>query len=359
MNKIPNIFTKENYSYLCENRFPLSHKLRKQAFLHIPKEKAFSCENLHKPRDFLEQSRFFQRKHAVFNQVMVSHKQLDAVLKEIGDANTKKKPQPGVIASLNRKKIADIINIYSEVLKINDEKCRKTAKNRENSAVSAENLEISQKISAEMKILREINHKLIEMVSQKTKKMYGREKYNQDKARFLFENSSFFVDLIAQLSKKPQQFKEKTQEKSGKRASSVSFRNISRKSAKTHEFVEISQVFDEFSQNQQEISATNLQVFSRFHENSALNSAFSRKTKQNLTFFESPAEKTKSISTHLPAIFQEKAQISQKSQKLEDLREILKSERADSKKMRSFLRKKQRNFARGLDKISKKIEDFL
>ena len=51
---------------------------------------------------------------------MVSHKQLDNILHEIGEKELKKKPDPGTILNLNRKKIFDIINIYSEVLKFKD-----------------------------------------------------------------------------------------------------------------------------------------------------------------------------------------------------------------------------------------------
>ena len=171
MNKKKNIFTKENYAYLCEAKktFEDPFKLKKNKYLHIPEEKLPICYNLHKELEGQTIKKFFKKKKVLYDQIVVSNKKLDCILNEIGEKETKKRLEKGVILNLNRKKIFDIINIYTEVLKYKgvDEKKKKD-----------EEIQKKKKLLKKEEIdeMREINHKLVGMVSNNKKKNIWKRK---------------------------------------------------------------------------------------------------------------------------------------------------------------------------------------
>lgn len=231
-----NIFTKENYSFLCKNPDP--EKKDKKTYLHVPKITLPFCENLHREIEIQPINNFFKKKKALFHQIRISNRQLDCILEEIGEKEVKKKAEPGVILNMSRKKILDIIYIYTTMSEFNkknpkntledDEKInrsndkkkylengQKIIKNQENIAKKLENEDNKEtnsityqsnkkerkRIQAEMQMLRENNQKLVNMISNNQKKIYGKEKYNQEKAKILFEKKSFFFDLFSQVEK--------------------------------------------------------------------------------------------------------------------------------------------------------------
>ena len=335
MNKLNfNIFTKENYAYLCDQRPYKSPKdLNKQERLHIPKVPKPICENMHRIIDIKPFNHFIKRKEAIFHQIMVSHRQLDGILNEIGEKETLKKPEPGAILNLSRKKICDIINIYSEVIKIKDkeslnqptansfinnlgeqgstfEKSDKKDLNPSIPSNADSPTKLKQKKKEEnehLKGVREVNRRLVDMVSANQQRLYGKPKYNQDKAKFLFENSSFFTDLVTHLSSQRSKSKQTIRKGTEKHI-------LDRSRQKSLTPLKSTVTPHELSVNTQRTSINKKRAFigkindSTYHNSNEKTTRTAKidRTKKEVTFI---SEKKRSLSEHIPLQLQEREKI--------------------------------------------------
>ena len=394
LKTLNNMFTKQNYAYLCQDRrYEDPSKKDKKDYLHIPDIKPPICENMHRELEIQNPNKFYRKKQALFHQTMVSHRQLDSILKEIGDKETQKKEAPGVILNLNRKKIFDIINIYTEVLKFKVNSEEKKIINEE----SVKSIKQEKIIKEEMKEIRKVNHRLVEMISHNQKKLYGKEKMNQDKAKFLFENSSFFMDLVSSFSRKKTKSThkipyEKTKNEISMIKTSDKLNNEikineknNRKSISLHipmgklELDEKEKVLKEIDvlkenlpqikideksgePNFNEIKSKNILSFDEFHQNSVLNSIFFHKEERvNKKSPIIPLKKrAQSVSQRLDKLEtdhkKEKIMINEKPiEELNQIKDFLTKEKQENSKIRKMLRKKKKTLFFSLNKMNKKL----
>jgi len=308
---------------------------------------------------------------------------------------------------LNRKKIYDIINIYSEVLKFKDNfinkegsfSNEKSSINEEKAKENDKSLDSPHKLlrkrqseSEEMKELREINRKLVGMVSTNQKRIYGKEKYNQDKAKFLFENNSFFIDLVSEISssekdkksfiKSPKTLKteRKTKEKpiiAQKRRSLSEYIPLNKQELDEREKVlkEINGLSEElpsvvinektgdfdFNEIKSSKQQKNLDFFNNFHENSAWNSVFQRKNQPENLIEEKPLvikkKRAISFSGENKSFFRE---ISQNPKvEIVEIRKILKEEKIDCKDLKQKLRQRKKNYSKSLNRLDKQLSRLI
>lgn len=404
MKSINNIFTKENYSYLCQdNPYINKHKISKTRFLHIPKLPSPSCENHHPIKENKQGNALMTRKQAIFHQVMVSHRQLDSVLEGITTKENQKKAEPGTILNLNRKKIADIINIYSEVLKFKDRFFKKEGNPQSallpSPTLSAETptkmeKKMQQMEKEEIKIVREMNKKLVSMVSENKKRLYGKGKFNQDKAKFLFENSTFFMNLVNRMTNSGKVKRER--DMSMKTERTLKEKTIlarKRRSVSDHipsniqKLEENERILKGISFDlQQEIlndrtgelafnemptakMKKNLEFMDEFHCCSALNSAQKHKRSQSL-HSQTPDEnqQSKLIPRPKPIILSvsiKKPFVSDRRDSLpllaeiSEIKNILKEEKGSCKEMRKKLRVKGKQYSRSLNKLDKQLSRLI